>query len=266
MSTVDHRPPVAVRHDGAVATVVLDRPDRLNALDLATRRSLISTLRGLGANDAVRAVVLTGSGRAFCVGQDLAAEDELAHADETVAATYNPLAQTIATLPQPVIASVNGPAVGAGMGLALACDLRVAADNSSFSCSFGKVGLVPDTAVSWYLVRELGYARAFALATSGRALLAAEAFSLGLLNEVVPAAALVDRVAELAAQVAAGPAHAFALTKRQFRAAAEVSFEASLAMEARHQGAAAAHPEHVEGRAALAEKRAPRWPPSPTSA
>ncbi len=266
MSTVDHRPTVAVRHDDAVATVVLDRPNRLNALDLATRRSLISTLRELGADDAVRAVVLTGSGRAFCVGQDLAAEEELAHADETVAATYNPLAQTIVTLPQPVVAAVNGSAVGAGMGLALACDLRVAADNASFSCAFGKVGLVPDTAVSWYLVRELGYARAFALATSGRALPAAEALSLGLLNEVVPAAALADRAAELAAQLADGPAHAFALTKRQFRAVAEVSFEASLAMEARHQGSAADHPDHLEGRAALSEKRSPRWPPPSTSA
>lgn len=259
MSTVDHRPTVAVRHDGAVATVVLDRPDRLNALDLATRRALVSTLRELGADDAVRAVVLTGSGRAFCVGQDLAAEDELAHAEETVAATYNALAQTIASLPQPVVASVNGLAVGAGMGLALACDLRLAADDASFSCSFGAVGLVPDTAVSWYLVRELGYARAFALATSGRSLPAADALALGLLNEVVAATALPGRVAELAAQLAAGPSHAFALTKRQFRAAAEISFEASLAMEARHQGSAADHPDHLEGRAALAEKRPPRW-------
>jgi 2-(1,2-epoxy-1,2-dihydrophenyl)acetyl-CoA isomerase len=211
----------------------------------------------------VRAVVLTGSGRAFCVGQDLTVEDELTYAGETVAATYNPLAQAIAALPQPVIASVNGAAVGAGMGLALACDLRLAADSASFSCAFGKVGLVPDTAVSWYLVRELGYARAFALATSGRTLTAADAFALGLLNEVVPAATLPERAAELAAELAAGPAHAFSLTKRQFRAVAEISFEASLAMEARHQGSAADHPDHLEGRTALAEKRSPRWRTTP---
>ncbi|GAB3572771.1 enoyl-CoA hydratase-related protein [Amycolatopsis endophytica] len=270
MSPTDQRPAtpvsaehprstVAVRRDGAVATVVLDRPARLNALDLSTRRALIVAFRELAADDAVRAVVLTGSGRAFCVGQDLDAAEDLAHADETIAATYNPLVQTIAALPQPVVASVNGPAVGAGMGLALACDVRLAADSASFSCAFGKVGLVPDTAVSWYLVRELGYARAFALATSGRPLPADEAFSLGLLNEVVPAAALAGRTAEVAAQLAAGPAHAFALTKRQFRAVTEMSFEASLAMEARHQGSAATHPDHIEGRTALTEKRPPHW-------
>jgi 2-(1,2-epoxy-1,2-dihydrophenyl)acetyl-CoA isomerase len=250
---------VDVTRDGAVATVTLARPDKLNALDRATRWELIGALRGVAADDTVRAVVLTGSGRAFCVGQDLAAVEELEHADETVAGSYNPIAQVIAEMPKPVVAAVNGLAVGAGMGLALACDLRLAADTASFSCAFSKVGLVPDTAVSWYLVRELGYARAFALAATGRSIPAAEAQSLGLLNEVVPAEELGTRAHALAGLLAAGPAHALALTKRQFRAVAEVSFEASLAMEARHQGDAAGHPDHPEGRTAFAEKRAPRW-------
>jgi 2-(1,2-epoxy-1,2-dihydrophenyl)acetyl-CoA isomerase len=250
---------VTVGRDGAVATVVIDRPECLNALDLPTRRALVTALRDLAADNGVRAVVLTGAGRAFCVGQDLTAQDELAHADETIAATYNPLAQTIAAMPQPVVAAVNGAAVGAGMGLALACDLRLAADSASFSCAFGKVGLVPDTGVSWYLVRELGYARAFDLATSSRPLPAAEARALGLVNEVVPDGALAGRAAEVAARLAAGPAHAFALTKRQFRAATEIPFESLLALEARHQGSAAGHPDHPEGLTAVTEKRAPRW-------
>jgi 2-(1,2-epoxy-1,2-dihydrophenyl)acetyl-CoA isomerase len=250
---------VTVVRDGAVATITLDRPDRLNALDLSTRRALVAALRGIANDDTVRAVVLTGAGRAFCVGQDLTVEAELTHAGETIAGTYNPLAQTIAGIPQPVIASVNGAAVGAGMGLALACDLRIAADSATFTCAFGRVGLVPDTSVSWHLVRELGHARAFDLATSGRTLTAAEAAALGLLNEVVPAAGLADRAAERAAELAAGPTHAFTLTKQQFRAAAEISFDASLAMEARHQGFAADHPDHLEGRVALAAKRRPRW-------
>jgi 2-(1,2-epoxy-1,2-dihydrophenyl)acetyl-CoA isomerase len=250
---------VDVTRDGAVATVTLNRPDRLNALDRTTRWELISALRGVAADDAVRAVVLTGTGRAFSVGQDLAAVEELEHADETVAGSYNPIATTIAEMPKPVVAAVNGLAVGAGMGLALACDLRLAADSASFSCAFGKVGLVPDTAVSWYLVRELGYARAFALAATGRSVPATEAHSLGLLNDVVPAAELADRALELARLLAAGPAHALALTKRQFRAVSEVSFEAALAIEARHQGDAATHPDHVEGRTAFAAKRPPRW-------
>jgi 2-(1,2-epoxy-1,2-dihydrophenyl)acetyl-CoA isomerase len=250
---------VDVTRDGAVATVTLDRPDKLNALDRATRWELISALRDVAADAGVRAVVLTGTGRAFCVGQDLAAVEELEHADETVAGSYNPIVTAICDMPKPVIAAVNGLAVGAGMGLALACDQRLAADTASFSCAFGKVGLVPDTAVSWYLVRELGYARAYWFAASGRSIPAAEAHALGLLNEVVPADELAERAHDLARLLAAGPAHALALTKRQFRAVGEISFEAALAMEARHQGDAAAHPDHVEGRTAFADKRRPRW-------
>ncbi len=253
MSAVD------IARDGAVATVTLNRPDKLNALDRPTRWELIGALRDVAADPAVRAVVLTGTGRAFSVGQDLAAVEELEHADETVAGSYNPIARTIADMPKPVVAAVNGLAVGAGMGLALTCDLRLAADTASFACAFGKVGLVPDTAVSWYLVRELGYARAFWLAASGRSIPATEAFQLGLLNEVLPADELTGRAHALAGLLASGPAHALALTKRQFRAVSEVSFEAALAMEARHQGDAGGHPDHVEGRTAFAEKRAPRW-------
>jgi 2-(1,2-epoxy-1,2-dihydrophenyl)acetyl-CoA isomerase len=250
---------VEITRDGRVATVTLNRPDKLNALDQPTRWELTDALREVAADDAVRAVVLTGAGRAFCVGQDLAAVEELEHADETVAGSYNPMAQTIADMPKPVVAAVNGPAVGAGLGLVLACDLRLAAENASFSCAFGKVGLVPDTGVSWHLVRELGYARAFALATLGRTFTAAEAQGYGLVNRVLPADQLADSARELAELMASGPGLALALTKRQFRAVGEISFEAALAIEARHQGEAAAHPDHVEGRTAFAEKRAPRW-------
>ncbi|SFK74035.1 enoyl-CoA hydratase/isomerase family protein [Geodermatophilus ruber] len=250
---------IRIRRDGAVATVILNRPEKLNALDRATRWELVGALRAVAADTDVRAVVLTGTGRAFSAGQDIAAVEELEHADETVAGSYNPIAQTIADMPKPVIAAVNGLAVGAGMGLALVCDQRLAADTASFSCAFGKVGLVPDTAVSWYLVRELGYARAFSFAASGRPIPAAEAHRLGLLNEIVPTDQLAARAHDLAESLAGGPAHALALTKRQFRAVSEISFEAALALEARHQGDAAGHPDHVEGRTAFAEKRAPRW-------
>jgi 2-(1,2-epoxy-1,2-dihydrophenyl)acetyl-CoA isomerase len=250
---------VELTRDGAVATVTLNRPDRLNALDRATRWRLVEVLRAVAGDDGVRAVVLTGAGRAFCVGQDLAAVEELEHADETVAGSYNPIARTIADLPKPVVAAVNGPAVGAGLGLVLACDLRLAAETASFSCAFAKVGLVPDTGVSWHLVRELGYARAFALAALGRTFSAAEAKTYGLVNRVLPADQVLGTAQELAGLLAAGPALALARTKRQFRAAGELSFDAVLALEARHQGEAAAHPDHLEGRAAFAEKRAARW-------
>lgn len=250
---------VTLDRDGSVATVTLNRPEKLNALDRATRWELIDTLRGAADDPGVRAVVLTGTGRAFCVGQDLAATEELVHADETVAGSYNPIAQVIADMPKPVIAAVNGPAVGAGLGLALVCDQRIAAQSASFSCAFGKVGLVPDTGVSWYLVRELGYTRAFSLAATGDKLTAADALALGLLNEVVPDTELHTRAHELARLLASGPAYALALTKRQFRAASESSLAESLSTEARHQGAAALHPDHLEGRTAFAEKRPPLW-------
>ncbi|ONH28050.1 enoyl-CoA hydratase/isomerase family protein [Pseudofrankia asymbiotica] len=250
---------VQITRDGAVATVTLNRPDKLNALDRDTRWQLIGALRAVAGDDGVRAVVLTGAGRAFCVGQDLAAVEELEHADETVAGSYNPIARTLADLPKPVVAAVNGPAVGAGLGLVLACDLRLAAETASFSCAFAKVGLVPDTGVSWHLVRELGYARAFALAALGRTFSAAEAKDYGLVNRVLPVDQVLGNAQELAGVLAAGPALALARTKRQLRAVGELPFDAVLAMEARHQGEAAAHPDHPEGRAAFAEKRAPRW-------
>jgi 2-(1,2-epoxy-1,2-dihydrophenyl)acetyl-CoA isomerase len=250
---------VTTTREDAVATVTLDRPESLNALDRDTRWALVDALRGLARDDAVRAVVLTGSGRAFCVGQDLAAVDELEHADETVAGSYNPIVTTIASMPQPVVAAVNGLAVGAGLGLALACDQRIAADTATFACAFSTVGLVPDTAVSWFLVRELGYARAFELAATARQVPAHEAQRLGLLDQVVPAAELTAQAREVAFGLAAASASALALTKAQFRAVQELSFEATLALEARHQGVAATHPDHLEGRMAFAEKRAPRF-------
>jgi 2-(1,2-epoxy-1,2-dihydrophenyl)acetyl-CoA isomerase len=250
---------VQTTRDGAVATVTLTRPDKLNALDRPTRWELVGALRDVAADEAVRAVVLTRTGRAFCVAQDLAAVEELEHADETVAGSYHPIAQTIAEMPKPVIAAVNGAAVGAGLGLALACDLRLAAETASFSCAFGKVGLVPDTGVSRHLVRELGYARAFALASLGRTFTAEQAKDYGLVNRVLLADGLAASARELAELMAGGPALALALTKRQFRMMGELSFEAALAVEARHQRMAAAHPDHVEGRSAFAEKRPPRW-------
>lgn len=202
-------------HRGGVATVTLDRPDKLNALNRHMRRELADALRQAATDPAVRAVVLTGSGRALCAGQDLSAADELERAEETVAGTYNPIVQIIAAMPQPVIAAVNGLAVGAGLGLALACDLRLAADTAGFACAFGKVGLVPGTAVTWYLVRELGDARAFQLVATGRRIEAAQAHEYGLLNEVVAG----DELAPRAAERAGASAHALMLTERQFHAA-----------------------------------------------
>jgi 2-(1,2-epoxy-1,2-dihydrophenyl)acetyl-CoA isomerase len=250
----------------AVATITLNRPDRLNAVDAPTRAALLDALVEVGRDAAVRAVVLTGTGRAFCVGQDLAAAEELVDAHATVAASYNPVVRAIGDLNKPVVAAVNGLAVGAGFGFALACDLRLAAESASFAASFSKVGLVPDSSVSWYLVRELGRARAFELAATGRSVPAAEAAALGLLNEVVPDARLGERAHEVAAELSRGPALALALTKRIFHAVGQESFDAVAALEALSQGRAAASAEHSEGRAAFLARRPPLYPGAPGGA
>lgn len=263
--TVEDGPPVAnvvTTTKAGVATVTLNRPDRLNAVDEPTRRALLAALNGAEANPAVRVIVLTGVGRAFCVGQDLAATHELVDAHATVAQSYNPLVRAIITATKPVVAAVNGLAVGAGF--ALACGLRLAAASASFAASFCKVGLVPDSSVSWFLVRELGHARAFELAATGRTLRAEQALALGLLNEVVPDDELASRAYERARELAEGPALALALTKRIFTSVGQESFDAVAALEALSQGRAAASAEHLEGRTAFEERRPPRYPGAPS--
>ncbi|WP_037886360.1 enoyl-CoA hydratase/isomerase family protein [Streptomyces sp. NRRL S-646] len=250
---------VTTTRKGAVEWIALDRPERLNALDEPTRRALLDALHGADEDPAVRCVVLTGTGRAFCVGQDLSAHHELVDAGATVGDTYNPLVTTVTGMDTPVIAAVNGLAVGAGMGLALVCDLVMAADTASFACAFGKVGLVPDTGISAVLVRALGHVRAFELATTGRSLSAREVHELGLVNAVVPAADLEAETQARADALAAGPADAFALTKRVFRLAAHASVPEVIAAEAEAQDIATRGPGHAEGMAAFTEKRVPRF-------
>ncbi|MFF0148424.1 short chain enoyl-CoA hydratase /enoyl-CoA hydratase [Amycolatopsis sulphurea] len=245
---------ISLRTD-AVLTITLDRPRSMNALTESCRRELLTALHG-AADPAVRAVVLTGAGRAFCVGQDLSATDELVRADVTVRDTYNPLVRALKELDKPVIAAVNGPAVGAGTGLALACDLRLMAETAYFACSFSKVGLVPDTGLSHELVRSLGHARAYELAATGRTIGAAEAAQWGLVNRVVPLEALAKEAGDLAGQLSRGPGLALALTKRLFTAAAHAGGDTMLEREALSQGVAAATAEHTEGVAAFREKRA----------
>ena len=207
-------------------------------------------------------IVLTGSGRAFCSGQDLSAREELIDARATVADTYNPLIRAITATDKPVIAAVNGLAVGAGMGLALACDEVVMAQSAFLSCAFVRVGLVPDSGITSRLVRSLGHARAFELARTARRIGADEALSLGLVNEVV-ADDRVETAAQRArgAELAAGPSYALALTKRLMVHAAAGDPDDMLDLEARAQGAAAATEEHAEGVAAFEGKRAPEYLP-----
>lgn len=242
---------VEINRTGQVATIKLNRPDRLNALNAAVRNRLLEALRLIGADEGVRAVILTGAGRAFCVGQDLSAADELDDAHDTVSRTYNPLIRAITGMDKPVIAAVNGLAVGAGMGLALACDLVLMADNASFSCAFGKMALVPDSGTSWFLVRRVGYLLAFDLAMTGRKLTAPDAARLGLANAVFSSSELLSKASERAHELAIGPRKSILLTKRLLVAAADQSLDATLENEALSQGIAAKNEEHISRRIAF---------------
>src|SRR5205809_2193035 len=188
---------VETSREGAVLTITLSRPDVLNAFNAALHKGLAAALAE-AADPDVRAVVVTGAGRGFCVGQDLT---EFREGAEDVAdrlrSLYHPNVLAIRALEKPVIAAVNGAAAGAGLSLACACDLRVAADSASFVPAFINVGLVPDSGGTYFVTRILGPARAFEWLTSGRKLSAAEAHAWGLVSEVVEAARLPGRVTEL---------------------------------------------------------------------
>jgi 2-(1,2-epoxy-1,2-dihydrophenyl)acetyl-CoA isomerase len=250
---------VLVRRAGAVATVLLNRPSRLNALTHGSRLELLARLRELAVDDAVRAVVLTGEGRAFCAGQDLTELDADADVGEEIRGTYNPIVRLLTTMPKPAIAAINGPCAGAGLGLALACDGRLMAADAFLSCAFAGIGLVPDSGVSAFLVELVGYARAFDLAASGRRVPADEALALGLVGGVVPGAELPDAAAALAAGLAAGPTRALGLTKELLRGASSRPLEAQLGAEAAAQVAACATDDHREGLAAFAARRPPAF-------
>lgn len=252
-------PEVGTTRDGAVLTVVLDRPDKLNAFDAAMHRAFAAALKEAAAPD-VRAVVLTGAGRGFCVGQDLA---ELTEGDRDVAALlregWNRHTLGLRRLEKPVLAAVNGTAAGAGVSLACACDLRIAADSAVFVPAFVNVGLVPDTGGSWLVPRLVGYARAFDWFCSGRRLDAEEALAWGLVSEVVPGDAALARTQERAAELAALPTRAIAMTKRLLEGAAGARLEAQLEREAQLQRAAARTEDFAEGVAAFLEKREARF-------
>lgn len=231
----------AVTYDvqAGVATLTLTRAEAMNSLDTATKEQLLAAVRRAAADTEARCVVITGTGRAFCVGQDLREHvDNLAGMPlEEVWATvdehYTPIAHTIATMPKPVVAAVNGVAAGAGMAIALACDWRVAADSASFTTAFTGVGLSCDTGSSWTLPRLVGRGKAMELLLWPRSVTAAEALEIGLVNWVFPSDRLADEVADIAARLAAGPTLAFAAVKEAVQYAATHSLDEALAFESK---------------------------------
>jgi 2-(1,2-epoxy-1,2-dihydrophenyl)acetyl-CoA isomerase len=250
---------VKTSREGGVLTITLNRPEVLNAFNADMHLALAAALEDARAPD-VRAVVLTGAGRGFCVGQDLT-EFREAPGDigSRLRGNYHPNVLAIRALEKPVIAAVNGAAAGAGLSFACACDLRIAADSASFVPAFINIGLVPDSGGSYFAARLLGYARALEWLASGRRLTAAEAHAWGLVSEVVEADSFPARVAERAAELAAAPTRAIALTKRLYDEAATSTLEQQLEREALAQAEAAQTDDFREGVAAFGEKRAARF-------
>ncbi|HSE08301.1 MAG TPA: enoyl-CoA hydratase-related protein [Nocardioidaceae bacterium] len=230
--------PVIYAVSDGVATITLNRPDAMNSLDVATKVALLEAVTRAAEDEAVRCVVLTGSGRAFCVGQDLkehigilrsSSSDELFR---TVPEHYNPTVKTLATMNKPVIAAVNGVAAGAGASLAFACDFRILSESAGFNLAFTGVALSCDTGSSWTLPRLVGRAKALELLYFPRTIPAEEALDLGLATTVVGAGELEHEVATLARRLASGPTVAFGSVRRSVEFSAGHDFESSLDFEA----------------------------------
>lgn len=245
---------VEVSRDGAVQTITLNRPDVMNAFNRALHAGLQTALKEARDPD-VRAVVITGAGRGFCAGQDLTEFGEAPDVGDSLRATYHPNVLSIRSLEKPVIAAVNGACAGAGLSLACACDVRIAADNAVFVPGFVGIGLVPDSGGTFFIHRILGAPRAFEWMTSNRRLTAAEAHAWGLVSEVVEAESFATRTAELAAIYASMPTRAVGMTKRLFDHADTATLEEQLEMEAQLQAAATRTADFREGVTAFVEKR-----------
>jgi len=245
---------VEVTRDGAVQTITLNRPEKMNAFT----RGLHGELRGAlkqARDPEVRAVVITGAGRAFCAGQDLTEFGETGDIGASLRETYHPNILAIRALEKPVIAAVNGACAGAGLSLACACDIRIAADSAAFVPGFIGIGLIPDAGGTYFIHRLLGASRAFEWMSSNRRLTAAEAHAWGLVSEVVEADALPLRAAELASSYAELPTRGIGMTKRLFDHADTATLEEQLEMESQLQAAAAQSEDFREGVNACLEKR-----------
>lgn len=248
-----------------VATVTLDRPDAMNALDEATKVALRDQLAAVAADPDVRAVVLTGAGRAFCVGQDLREHAEnlrdksLDEVWSTVVNHYTPIALSLLTMPKPVIAAVNGVAAGAGASIAFACDLRLVADTAGFNLAFTSIGLSCDTGCSWTLPRLVGQGKARELLLQPATVDADQALAIGLATRVVPAADLMAETAALAARLATGPTVAYGAVKAALNFAAESPLDDSLAREAKLMAMTGGSADHRHAVASFMAKEKPAF-------
>ena len=252
-------PTVLVAQEAGVLTLMLNRPDKLNSFNETMHLALRAGFERAAEDGAVRAVLLTGSGRGFCAGQDLGDRDPRKGGAPDLGVTletfYNPTLRLIRALEKPVVCAVNGVAAGAGANIAFACDIVLAARSARFIQAFARIGLVPDAGGSWSLARILGEPRAKALAMLAEPLDAETAASWGLIWKAVDDAALLDEAKAIAARLAAGPTRGLGLTKRAIQAAATNSLDAQLDLERDLQRLAGQTADYAEGVTAFLEKR-----------
>ena len=248
-------------HDG-IGLIRLNRPEKMNAIGALTRQQLAEAIKQAERDEAMRVVVLTGSGRAFCSGADVTEMVQGAglrtpeDVGNVLRNEYMPMLTRLRTMPKPVIAAMNGPAIGIGASFALACDIRIATPESYLLEAFVNIGLAPDGGVSWLLPRLAGTGIAYEMFFTGKPLSAADAHRLGVINRLVPADRLEQEVRELAGQLAAQPRGALAGAKRAVTHALESTFEQALEFESYLQEAQAASPEFAEGVQAFLARRA----------
>lgn len=259
--TAEHR--VAI--EGGVATMTLARPAQYNALTATMLEAITKSFGELERDKAVRAIVLTGEGKGFCSGQSLddpalSGSDGKIDIMRAVEARYNPLLRKMLTLEKPIVAAINGPVAGAGLGIALACDLRLAAETASFSTAFVRIGLVPDSGLSFLLPRLIGYARAMEAILLSEKITAQRAYEIGLVNRLCAPENLLSETQALAAELARGP-RALGLAKRELAYNTFVArgIDEALRYEAEMQAIAGGTSDFAEGLAAFREKRGPNF-------
>ncbi len=241
-----------------IFTLTLNRPEVLNAFNDQMAEDVLSALKAAERDRAARCLVLTGAGKGFCAGQDLGAVrgrgDQFSFREHLLR-TYNPIVSRLRALEKPVVGQINGAAAGAGFGLALACDLRYAADTAKFRMAFGGIALAPDSGTSFFLPRLIGYGRAFELAATNVPMTAQTAVELGLVNSLFPAEELAAAVRSIALKLAHGPTKALGLTKRAMNKAFVLDVDQALDYEAHLQEIAGRTADFGEGVAAFMEKR-----------
>ncbi|SDJ31728.1 Enoyl-CoA hydratase [Actinokineospora alba] len=256
--------PLLIEDQAGVRTLTLNRPDAFNSLTVELKEDLLAALEAAAADDSVRAVVLTGAGKAFCAGQDLKEHMALLAAGDpaplsTVDKHYNPIVSAITGLPKPIIAAVNGMAAGAGASFAYACDLRITASTAKFLMAFANVGLTADSGAAWTLPRLIGYGRAMEMMLLAKPVDAEEALRIGMVTQVVAPEDVLSTAQALAQTMAAGPTTAYAKIKEAMLASAGGPLAEGLAVEGRTQAEAGATSDHKEAVDAFVAKRKPNF-------